>query len=175
MSLLKEAPASSVGKSAPSAVVQMVQFLLHSFRKNSGKTATIDWFHQNFAGGPSFTFPVNLSKKPSSPFYHLIEGTTVFVLRWEILEPGIFLSCPKCKIEGAELSYQRLDFTKNLLLTPIFDMSGHTKWACRMTYCCSECRSVFLAKSCWQLCLSARLRQMYPVDPRYATSEKPNI
>lgn len=174
----RKLPPSS--KSPPWTIIEMVRYILSLFpdRLKQGSNAipkskraktSMQWYGRNFAGAAGFRFPIDdgQSMQPS-PLYHSIQGMTVFIVRWEVISPGVFLSCTASACPG-ELIHDRMDFTKNCQLTPIYTLSGGPMWACSMQYVCNSCKKRVMG-NCGNLLrtLPVRLRDLYPVYPRYA-------
>jgi hypothetical protein len=88
----------------------------------------------------SFTVPNNdTTLGPSDPDHAALQGVKVHVTQWALNHPDLFLPC--CFCEHGELAPKRWDFIKNKKLTPIFDISGGTKWVAAMKCKCKCCNA----------------------------------
>ncbi|CAJ1917928.1 unnamed protein product [Cylindrotheca closterium] len=140
------------------------------------------WEHQNYQrqfppGTLGFTFPRDDKTKSPDHNYSQLEGVTIYLVRWELNLPGIQLICPECR--KGELIHQKYDYKTSGFATPIIDISGVTSWACSMKYKCNN------TARCDYRCkgndgpllaqLPAQFRNAYPVDPRYALSNKRHL
>jgi hypothetical protein len=122
-------------------------------------------------GTLGFTFPREDKTKQPDYHYSQLEGRTIYLVRWELNIPGIFLRCPFCT--SGELIHQQYDFKHHGFATAMFDISGVTDWACAMSYQCNKCSKYCKGNDGRLLAmLPTQFRNAYPVDPRYAMGEK---
>ena len=115
-----------------------------------------------------FTFPKDPTSHPF-PYYHSIEGMSIFSLDWEAMFPGMVL--PVCMEVGCNgtLSRDRSNFSKNKKLFPVFTADGMVMWGSYMMYKCQLCQSIFNANDgCFLSRLDDHVAASYPVEPRYA-------
>jgi hypothetical protein len=122
-------------------------------------------------GTLGFTFPREDKTKQPDYHYSQLEGKTIYLVRWELNIPGIFLRCPFCT--SGELIHQQYDFKHHGFATAMFDISGVTDWACTMNYQCNKCSGYCKGNDGRLLAmLPTQFQNAYPVDPRYAMVEK---
>ena len=175
----------AVGK-APLAVATLYRILLahlpKRWKKDSNEmtggknnAGALRWHEDNFRNELFFRVPrLPLSAKPS-PIYHSITGLNFYVLRWELILPGVVIQCPSAGCTG-NLVHSRQEFTKNRKAVPLFRMDGRIDWTIQMQYRCNhqgcQHQKKPLGASAPELMmqLPKELRDMYPVDPRYVQS-----
>jgi hypothetical protein len=118
-------------------------------------------------GTMSFTIPKANRTRPPDPDYAILEGVRVHLIRWDLNFPGLFLPC--CFCDDGELLPEQWDFLKNKKVTPVFDVSGQTKWVAAMRYKCKCCKKLVPANDGNLMCkLPYHVRACYPVDCCYA-------
>ena len=146
---------------------------LMTSNKRSKAYRDIQVYKEVFPPGTlSFTFPRDDKMKQPDYHYSQLEGKTIYLVRWELNIPGVFLKCPFCS--NGELIHQQYDFKHHGFATAMFDISGVTDWVCTMNYqcnkCCSKCKGndgrLLLAM------LPTQFQNAYPVDPWYAMGDK---
>jgi hypothetical protein len=128
-------------------------------------------------GSCTFNFEMDITQSPDgpSPFYHVIEGQTFIHLNWKLMLPTVKLLCFKCKhmkpeSEDITLHHERTNWSKNKTLFPTWTNSGVPMWCVVMNYKCPCCKSTVTVNDGELLAtLPAHVRNMYPVDPRYAS------
>ena len=141
------------------------------------KTA-MEWFENNFRGELFFRVPrLPPSIKPS-PAYHSLMGVNLYMLQWELLQPGLKIKCPRPNCPGF-LIHDRLEFGKNQRLVPLFGLQGKIDWVSEMKYKCTEskhggckCKCISASAPMLTKLLPPGIVSAYPVDPRYV---KPTI
>jgi hypothetical protein len=173
-------------KKCPAHVRALADYLLelcpNRFSKTSNKILASDvrsksiskeaWYRKHFPPGTlSFSVPKDdITTKPD-PDYQALEESTIYLVRWELNIPGIFIPCFKC--EDGEMIHDRYDLTKNAAVTPIFYASGKTDWAVAMSYQCIKCKTKCKGNDGRLINkLPLPLRRSYPVDCRFANGPK---
>jgi hypothetical protein len=145
---------------------------LKTSNKSSQAYRDLQKYKEVFPPGTlGFTFPREDKTKQPDYHYSQLEGKTIYLVRWELNVPGIFLRCPFCT--SGELIHQQYDFKHHGFATAMFDISGVTDWACTMSYQCNKCSGHCKGNDGRLLAmLPTQFQNAYPVDPRYAMVEK---
>jgi hypothetical protein len=141
-------------------------------RRLGGGDKRIEWYKNHFPPGSiKWTVPVggrDLLNAPPNPLYESIQGTPIFITRWELNVPELVMTCAECT-KGVLLNTRFRSTTIASSVTPIFSVSGQTGWQIGSSYTCSECpckvRSTdgsFLRHS-----LPGWLSRSLPLDPKW--------
>ena len=130
------------------------------------------WYNTHFpAGRTCFEIPQeSCLEEPFMP-YSSIVGTKLYILRWELQDPSIFLGCTKADCCG-ELIHDRFDLTKNGQMTPIICAEGRPAWVISMKYCCDTCSDICYAHEGRLLnTLPKWMQASFPVLAKYSTTQ----
>lgn len=182
---METAKPSSTDK-IPQPIQEMVSYLVESTQIKLGtstnnmssdvnKSKGMNFYRTHFPMGTmAFQVPKEERSVPPSPFYHSIEGTVIYLVRWEQNFPGIHLPCTSEGCHG-QLIHTRYCYKKTQrsdregTLTRIYDGTGVTKFACVMAYKCNACKKNVNGNDGELLQkLPGAVRNAYPVHPRYA-------
>ena len=104
------------------------------------------------------------------PHYHSIIRQKLMYVDWVRMH-GLDINCPRC--ESGVLVNDRINFSKNKILFPIFVIDGPPIWSMVMSMTCPCCRACLQANSSEILCrLPGYARLSYPVELKYAIDNK---
>lgn len=175
-------------KKYPKVVGLMVDYIctLFEHRKPSSTAASMpstfaldnamDTYRQFFIEGSLvFTFPKEVSSFSPSPFYHALEGTTIYHVDWKLAFPSIELLCFECKniksgTSNQYLVHDRTNFSKNKSLFPLWTNTGLPSWCVLMNYHCEKCKTTYAANDGRLLAmLQPHVSSCYPVLPIFAS------
>ena len=142
-----------------------------------GNKQAMEWYDNNFRGELFFRVPrLPLSVlNPPSPEYHSITGLHIYVLQWELLQPGLEIKCPIEDCPGLWI-HKRLSYGRNKKALPLFGMDGRIDWVFEMKYKCSEagekgegckCKNIPASSPSLMALLPPGMSELYPVDPRF--------
>ena len=99
--------------------------------------------------------------------YESIQGTTIYLTRWDLNAPDIIIQCYSCN-KGI-LEHTRSQVSTQA--TPIFNLCGRSSWEFGTSYKCNNCSDVVRSSNGTLLySLPDYLTQSFPVDPRYCSS-----
>jgi hypothetical protein len=139
-----------------------------SLKPNSLASRQLEAYRKYFPPGTlGFTVPPWDKSKSPDQNYTILEGRTIYFVRWEMNIPNFKLRCP-CSNCSGKMTHERYDFCRYSHLTPVQDITGITSYAVSMRYKCSECKKVFKGND-GELYnqIPFHFRQGYPVDPRF--------
>ena len=133
-----EKPSKPMQKaSCPPHIAALIDYVLHllpsTFESKSNHVKANDtrsrgykalkWYRKQFPPGTiGFTVPPSDKSKPPDPTYSLLEGTKVYVVRWELNVPGVHLGCVQPPEWDGEMIHRSFDFKQHGSITPIFDI-----------------------------------------------------
>ena len=132
--------------------------------------------HDFFEPGTcQFVIPPDFSDT-ACPEYDSIVGDSIVYVDWEFTHPDVSLRCFECEMKkkndeqpSSTLQRERQNFGNNKTLHPIWTTSGRPMWVFGSCYSCPCCSTKYNA---WDgrllMMLPASVRQVYPVEPRYA-------
>ena len=132
-------------------------------------------FRHYFKDGIQFNFNPDYSQATPSPYYHSLEGQSLYYLDWKLLCPELTLYCYNCRQSGTLLDdccleHDRTNWSKSKSLFPIWGHSGLPSMAILMNYKCKKCEMTYTANDGRILAsLPSYLRNLYPVDPVYCS------
>ena len=96
----------------------------------SMKQKKLDAYREFFPPGTlGIKLPPSDRSKPPDLNYNVVEGITVYIVRWEMNIPNQKVRCPCC---NREMKSDKYDITKYGGITPVQDISGVTNYAISM-------------------------------------------
>ena len=105
------------------------------------------------------------------PYSHLVDGTRIYVVNWELYYPEVELKCCNSACTGC-LIPTRNSFAKHKGLLPIFNPDRPPDWVIVMKYQCPRCKmNVVGNDGCILQQLPEYIKRKYPVYPRYAQGQ----
>ena len=143
----------------------------NKIRGGSDNKKKVQWYNTHFpAGTTSFEIPQDSClEEPYMPYSSII-GTRIYILRWELQDPSIYMGCTKADCCG-EYIHDRFDITKNGQMTPLICVEGRPSWVVSMKYCCNLCGDSLYAHEGRLLnTLPKWMQASFPVLPKYATT-----
>jgi hypothetical protein len=100
--------------------------------KGTDAQKRLDGYRKHFPPGTiSFSVPPSDKSKAPDPYYQVLEGRKIYIIRWELNYPGHDLKCFKCN--HGDLISDVYDYRSHGYLTPIIDLDGTTSYAASMT------------------------------------------
>jgi hypothetical protein len=159
--------------------IQMQLPFVYEDKENMGKKRLgggdkrIKWYKKHFpCGCIMWTVPIGGRELggPPNPLYESIQGTPIFITRWELNVPNLVMSCPESECtRGILLSTKFRSAKIASSVMPIFSISGQTGWQIGSSYICNECSckvrstdGTFLRRS-----LPGWLSRSLPLDPKW--------
>jgi len=130
-------------------------------------------YNANFGSKLFYTVPSLQVGTLAHAHYHSIAGLRFYVVQWELRVPNIVLKCTKSGLCNGLLCHDRNEFKKNQRAAPMYGMGGQVGWVTTMFYKCGECGTRIPGNDPHLLAsLPAYIRDLYPVDPRYASTKR---
>jgi hypothetical protein len=140
-------------------------------KRLGGGDKRIDWYKKHFpCGRIMWSVPIGGRElgAPPDPLYESIQGTPIFITRWELNVPDLVMSCTECTT-GILLNTKFRSSKIASSVTPIFSLSGQTGWQIGSSYACNECSCKVRSTDGTFLCrsLPGWLARSLPVDPKW--------
>jgi hypothetical protein len=138
--------------------------------KLAGGEERLLWFDHYFPEGVCcFTVPVS-GRQPNEapdPLYESIQGTTIYLTRWELLLRGKPIHCVACS--NGILQHVNPETTRIAeAMTPVFSSSGGTDWEFGTSYTCNKCECRIRSTDPRLIhSLPSWVTRSFPCDPQY--------
>jgi hypothetical protein len=114
--------------------MQLPPFVYEDKEKNGarrlGGGKIIEWCKKPFLSGSiMWTVPIGGRQldAPPKPLYESIQGTPIFIMRWELNVPDLVMGCVECT-EGILWNSKFCSSKIASSVTPIFSISGQADW-----------------------------------------------